>query len=78
MALAFLLLQTGFTKGSSDFQLIHGWKIVKRLMTLQWYIYDQRLPHGSSHKAVTDSKNGEGTVVDTPQDNVRQGTNQMD
>lgn len=78
MALAFLLLQTGFTKGSGDFQFNHRWKMVERLMTLQWYIYDRRLPHGSNHKAVTDSKNSKETVVDTPQYNVRQGTNQMD
>lgn len=63
MALAFLLLETGFTKGSEDFRINHRWKKVKRLMTLQRYIYDQRLPHGSRHKAVTDGKNSEETVV---------------
>lgn len=35
---------------------------MKRRMTLQRYIYDQRLPHGSGHEAVTDSKNGKETV----------------
>lgn len=74
MALAFLLLQTGFTKGSEDFRINHRWKIMTMLMTLQWYIYDQRLPRGSSHKAVTDSKNSKGTQ----QYNIRQGTNQVD
>jgi len=38
---------------------------MKRLMTLQWYIYDQRLPQCSGHKAVTDSKNSKETVVST-------------
>lgn len=57
MALAFLLLQTGFTKGSEDCRLNHRWKIMRMSMTtLQRYIYDQRLPHGSGQKAVTDSK----------------------
>lgn len=36
---------------------------MKKLLTLQWYIYDQRLPDGSGHKAVTDSKNSKETVV---------------
>lgn len=36
---------------------------MKRSMTLQRHIYDQRLPHGSGHKAVTDSKNSKETVV---------------
>lgn len=36
---------------------------MKRLMTLQWYVYDQRLPRSCSHKAVTDSKNSKETVV---------------
>lgn len=36
---------------------------MKRLMTLQWYIYDQRLPRSRSHKAVTDSKDSKVTVV---------------
>lgn len=38
---------------------------MKRLMTLQWYIYDQRLPRSCSHKAVTDSKNSKETVAST-------------
>lgn len=57
MALAFLLLQTGFTKGSEDCRLNHRWKIMRMSMTtLQQYIYDQRLPRGSGQKAVADSK----------------------
>jgi len=39
---------------------------MKRLMTLQWYIYDQRLPTMlRPTKAVTDSKNSKETVVST-------------
>lgn len=82
MALAFLLLQTGFTKGSEDCRLNHRWKIMRMSMTtLQRYIYDQRLPHGSGQKAVTDSKKKkrkQGNRLETPQYNIRQGTNQMD
>lgn len=52
------------------------------MTTLQQYIYDQRLPRGSGQKAVADSKKKktrkQGNRLETPQYNIRQGTNQMD
>lgn len=67
MALAFLLLQTSFTKGSEDFWITHRWEVMKRLMPLQWYIYYQRLPHSCSQKAVTDRNNTHCSTSDKGQ-----------
>lgn len=47
MALAFLLLQTGFTKGSEDFQFNHRWKMVAK----GWWHCNGTSMIGGSHAA---------------------------